>query len=418
MYLRTPRRYTRGQKRSPISLRWLWLWLVTPLAVIGGLEVYSRRDEFGPPVHQAIYQVFEGAQRSLATAIAPTAPPSPDPALQLERAAADWREGRIEAAVNTYRAVLDSVPNNLEVHYRLALGLAMQGDLAEALEAAERAITADPFSADAWAIRAMVLDWNRRYGEAIASALRALEINPRSARALAFLAEAYKDADQPQLAVDTIERALEQDPDSFEAYRVRGLIRWEVQFDFSGARDDFRAAYELAPNLPYLALDLAQINYYAFQETEEAIGLLRDVVEQNPRNAPALLELGRYYYSGLGNFAQASDYLSRCIEVAPENIACLGLLGRVQMSLDQYTAAAANLQRAIDLGSQSPRHYLWAGRTQIALGNCAAAVPLLQRSRELGLATGDTEAATAAEGNLQECQVAVPEATSEAEAPG
>ena len=33
MYLKTPKRYTQGQRRSIFSLRWLWLWILTPVVV-------------------------------------------------------------------------------------------------------------------------------------------------------------------------------------------------------------------------------------------------------------------------------------------------------------------------------------------------------------------------------------------------
>jgi tetratricopeptide (TPR) repeat protein len=420
MYLRTPKRYTRGQRRSPISLRWLWLWILTPVVAYFGIQIYQNSDVIGPPVHEAIYNVMDNAQNTIATAAAPTAQPTQDPSERLARADGNWMEGRIEAAVDDYQAVSASAPNDVLAHYRITLGLLMEDRLEDALDAAEKTVTANPFSSDAWAIRAMALDWNGRYGEAIASALRALEIDPNNARAMAFMAEAYKDIDEPELALETVERAIEIDPNSYEAYRVRGWIYWEVPeyYDFEAAKADFQQAYDLAPNLPQQTVDLSLITS-AEPDYETAIGMLRDAVELNPENGRVLFYLGNFYNSGIGDYTQAAEYLSRCVQANPESVNCQALYGRVQLSLEQYSQAAESLQRAIDLGTTSPRHYLWMGRAEVALGNCPGAVPFLQQSYELATDQDDTEAVAASAEILAECQSPVPglvleEATPEA----
>lgn len=413
MYLRTPKRYTRGQRRSPISLRWLWLWIVTPIVAFVGIQIYQNIDVIGPPVHQAIYNMVNSAENTLATAAAPTALPTQDPAERLARADGNWQEGRIEAAIQDYQAAVAGAPNDVVAHYRITLGLLMEGQLDDALEAAERTITADPFSSDAWAIRAMALDWNRRYGEAIASGLRALEINPNNARAMAFIAEAYLDSDEPELARSMVESALEIDPNSYEAYRVRAQIAQNWDFDAITAKADFQQAYDLAPNLPQQTIDLSLVTVAASAndatgaDYEGAIALLADLLELNPENSRALYWAGYFYYTGQGDPQQASGYLARCVEANPDSIDCQGLLGRVQMATDQNTAAIESLQRAINLGTTSPRHYLWIGRAQIAIGNCPAAIPFLQQSYELAQEQDDSEAITASADNLAECQAPV-----------
>ncbi|MBZ0277494.1 MAG: hypothetical protein K8I60_15215, partial [Anaerolineae bacterium] len=192
MYLKTPKRYRRGysNRRSPLSLRWLWLWILTPLVVYGGIQIYSNLDTIAPPIHQALYNLANSAQSQLATSQAPPPTPTDDPTEALTNADANWSQGRIEAALSDYRHILDARPNDVQTYYRYTLGLTMEGRLTEALDAAERTVTANPFSSDAWALRGMVLDWNNKPGEAAASALRALELDPNNARALAFLAEA------------------------------------------------------------------------------------------------------------------------------------------------------------------------------------------------------------------------------------
>lgn len=410
MYLRTPKRYTRGQKRSIISFRWLWLWILVPAVVLVGLELYNNRQVYTPQVERVIGGLLEGAQSSMATAIAPTPLPTENPERRLEAANTAWERGAIEEAVNIYQGLLDAVPNDVSTHYRVTLGLVMAGRLRDALDAAERTITANPYSPDAWAIRAMVLDWSGRVGEAIASGLRALELagqdNPQSeARALAFLAEAYFDAEQYDRALSTVERALEVNPDSFEAHRVRALIAQGYEFDNEAALDYYQAAYDLAPNLPYLAIELAAVNS-ALGNTDQAVATLAELVELNPRNTQALLNLGQIYLRDVGDPNQALDQLSRCIETDPQNIDCHYVLGRAQVRLEQYESAANSFETAINLGSANPRHYWWAGYGQVLSGGgCPAAAIYLQKGYEMALQGSDEQLIADFEDQMRTCQL-------------
>src|ERR1041385_4337779 len=119
MQLRTPKRYRSGNKRNLISLRWLWLWILTPIVVLIGIQIYNHLDVIGPPVSQVIQNAFDGLQNSVATAGAPTPLPTQNPADQLARAGDDWTQGRIESAMDAYTQILSAVPNDVEPHYRL-----------------------------------------------------------------------------------------------------------------------------------------------------------------------------------------------------------------------------------------------------------------------------------------------------------
>ena len=105
-----------------------------------------------------------------------------------------------------------SAPNDVRVHYRYTYGLLIEGKYKAALGAAEHTVTANPFSSDAWAIRALALAHNKQYAAAIASGLQALSIDPNNATALAFMAETYLDADQPGQAEEKANQAIERRP--------------------------------------------------------------------------------------------------------------------------------------------------------------------------------------------------------------
>jgi tetratricopeptide (TPR) repeat protein len=379
MYLRTPKRYrpSRRPKRYVFSTRWLWLWIVTPLAVIIGTQLYDQRSLLVPQVNQALNSVVSSAGDSLATVTAPTALPTEDPREMIRRGDAAWGRGAIEEAIDAYAAALPGAPNDARLHYLYTFGLLMEGRTSEALEAAETTITANPFVADAWAIRALAQTRNGQSAAAIASALQALSLDPTSARALAFMAEAYYDADQPARATETSARALEANPESFEALYVSALLNWYVEIDWEAALADFEAAYERAPNLPYIAIDMAWM-LYQFERYDDGLLLLEEVVDRNPNNLDALYALGFYYNAVYGDTERALDYMSRCVAADDGNVPCLSYLGTLQSVVD-LEAALGTYRRLIEVGTTNPRHYLDAGRVNIANGDCNAALPLLRQ---------------------------------------
>lgn len=381
MYLRTPKRYQK-QRRQVISWRWLWLWILTPLVVVAGYYLYENRAEFAPQVQQALESVANRASSGVATITAPTAMPTEDPTRRLTIANNAWQQGSIDEAVREYQAVLPSVPNDVSAHYRVTFGLLMSGKAEEALEYAEKTITANPFSSDAWAIRSQALNALGRQGEAIASAMQALQLDPNSARATAFLAEAYFDSNQIERAQTTVEKAMELDPESFEALYVYARINNESLYDFETAMEAFEQAYSLAPNMPYIGVELAWL-HLNLQNPDEGYDLLEQIAEYNPENTSALYALAFFSYAAYGDPNGALDFLTRCINANPRSIACNYYMGTVQFGLGDNEAAAEAFMRVIDLGTTNSRHYLSAGRINAALNNCRAAVPLLQEGYRL-----------------------------------
>lgn len=423
MYLKTPKRYRVGAKpkRHLFSLRWLWLWILTPIIVVLGWQVYERREEFGPPVRSFMDNLVSNAQSSLSTVTAPTPLPTVDPGQRIAQANDAWSAGAIEEALQQYQSVLENAPNDVNIHYRVTFGLIMEGRTEEALEMAERTITANPFSSDAWAIRALALDRNDRLAEAIASALQALSIDPNSARALAFMAEAYLDADRPELAQETITRALELDPDSFEAHYVNGLILFS-QFFWTEAQTALQTALDIAPNLPHIAIDLAWVEL-SLENYERAQELVQGVLERNPQNLDALFMMGYLSSYAFGERSQAMDYIDRCLEVDPENRACLSFKGSLQTLDGDTQGAVSTYQQLIRSGTTNPQHFLSAAQAYLSVGDCDSAVRMLEDGYELerdGEAP-DTERLATMETLMIQCGADIspvysvdPEATAEA----
>ncbi|MEP7294526.1 MAG: tetratricopeptide repeat protein [Chloroflexota bacterium] len=377
MYLRTPKRYQVGHKRRHMfSLKWLWLWILTPLVIGAGWLIYQERDTLGPPVRDFISDTVDNASGGLATMIAPTALPTTDPADHIIRADNAWAQGAIEQAVTEYGAAVSGSPNDTRVHYRLTYGLIIEGQFQEALTAAENAVTANPFSSDMWAVRALALSRNQRFPEAVASGMQALSLDPNNATALAFMSETYLDAELPALAEERANQAVEANPDSAEAHFARGRWNHESSFVNADALQDFQAAHDLAPNLPQVLVEMAWTNW-AEQNYDLSIDELEQVVESNANNLDALYALGYIQYQVNGDADKAEDYFNRCLQVDTQNIDCLNSLAGIK-SITDLAAAAVLYQRIIDAGTDVPVYYLRAGRTYAELDDCRKAVPLLR----------------------------------------
>lgn len=405
MYLKTPKRYTRrGQRRPLFSLKRVGLWLVTLLLIFVGVGIYENRASIFPVVQSKIDEVVTNISGHVATMTAPTPTPTPDPAGRLEQANNLWKQGSLEQALDIYQEILPAMPNDVTVHYNVTLGLIVEGHFEDALAAAESTVTANPFASDAWAIRAWALEWNGKYGESIASSLQALDIDPKNARAMAFLAEAYLDVNQNDRALETVNKALDLNPNSFEAYRVRGRIVQEAQFDLQAAKKDYQKAYDLAPTLVLPAVDLALIDY-SLGDYQSGIDILRDALDLNPQNTQVLYNLGLLYFRGAGDYNRASDILNRCVEADPKSIRCYYILGRSQIGLEDYDAAAQSFQKTIELGTTDPFHYWWAARAFISQGNCPSAIEYLRTGYDLAQKRGDTSLISDYEAIASECQM-------------
>jgi tetratricopeptide (TPR) repeat protein len=406
MYLKTPKRYRPGYKeRRVLNLKWLWLWILTPIIVFVGIQLYERRDAITPPIEQFIQQRVSDAQSSMATMNAPTPIPTENPSDRLIRADNAWQRGAIGRAIEEYANAAPAVPNNVEVFNRMALGHLMEGRNDDSLAAAERAITADPYSSDAWAIRAVALARSGQPERGVASARQALSLRPNSALALAFLGEAYRIAGQTSLALESAEQAIEADPNFYAGYFVRAMINYFSTGEWDTAREDFGIARDLAPTLPYIATEMAWLEW-SYDNTDFSMEMLNEVLELDPNNLDALYAIGYFHYQYYGDPEQSLEYLGRCVAADPENVTCLDYLGIVQTVTGDFQSALATYQQLIDTGTQDARYFLRAGNAYINVGDCNGALPVLRTGYEIELLAEEpnTERIAAFESYLGECQ--------------
>lgn len=383
MNIRTPKKYRRVQRRSIFPMR-RFLFLVVVVAVVFvGIQLLNNRVVLQQQVEQVMLTAGENLGQQMSTLNAPPPTATSDPAQFLISGDNAWAVGNTSEAVRNYQTSLGSIPNNVAIHNRVAMGLILSGNTQEAVEYASKAVLADPYSSDAWAIQSWAQSNNGDVTAAIASALHATTLDPTNVRAMVNLARALIADGQYARARTVIDEALTLDPNDYEAYWVRGIITAESAFDFVSALEDYQTAYDLAmQSLPgmagVIAVDIASVELREPADTDAAIAILEQAREMNAENSLVLLWLGYVYYSEIGDPAQALPYLQQCVDYNPTSIRCHYLLGRSQLRLDQVSAATFSLEEATRLGSVDPYHWWWAGNVHFVQGDCNEAAEYIR----------------------------------------
>ncbi len=393
MQLRVPKRYqpNRRRRRRLFSRRFLFLLFLTMFMCGLGYIIQRDPDSFragASDVADKAREQIDIAQDRMFP-VEPTATPDVRP----DVVACDnaYQVGDWEAVIDACSRALPGRPNDVELHYRVAMTLVItsgQGADVErmnaALDVAHRTINANPESAWGWVVQGMTQDWTLQYTAALTSIQRALELNPASIIAKAHLANIYRNLGQKELARTTIEDALldvqtvgADNETRAVVYRNYGRYLSGFDADFESALEYYQLARQAMPGYTYITIEMATV-YIALGNNTAAFELLEDVLTTAPRDVEVLYFLGELY-RGQGEGIRATEMFSRCLDVNPDYGPCLSRLGWVYYFSPEprYDLAIENLSRATQLGSTHPYDWYLLGRSYFRIDQCnLAATPL------------------------------------------
>ena len=202
--------------------------------------------------------------------------------------------------------------------------------------------------------------WNRRTEEGLKQAVgffeRALDADGGYAKAYCGLADSYATLALLEFsaptevypkAKDAVGRALSLDPQLAEAHTSLGLIRFQYDWDWKGAEEEFREAIRI-----------------------------------NPSYAPA-----HHFFADLlkamGRFDEALAEIEKARELDPLNLAINAGVGHVLYLSRQYDRAIDQYRRAVDLDPTFMQTHVWFGRPYLEKGMYAEAISELETAVRL-----------------------------------
>ena len=188
-----------------------------------------------------------------------------------------------------------------------------------------------------------------RYDDAVMHFKHALELSPSSLSTHFKLGVTYRHMRKPELAAKEFDQVLTIDKDYPGLALERGLL-FEESGEVERALEKFKTAPATAPDDADLQLRVGAA-YVAINRPDDALPMLRKVLEKRPASAEANHYLGRAIFAKDGSSNEAMRYLRHAVELDPNRAEYHLYVGWAanDASPAQLGLAQDEIQKALDL---------------------------------------------------------------------
>jgi len=232
--------------------------------------------------------------------------------------------------------------------------------------------------------------WNRRTKEdlerAIAFFEKALDVDPGYAQAYTGLADSYAALallefkapnDVYPKAKDAVGRALSLNPDLAEAHTSLGLVRFQYDWNWKGAEEEFRKSIEINPS--YAPAHHFYADYLkAMGRFDEALSEIRKAQELDPLSLAISTGVGHVLYLS-GQYDQAIQQYRKAIDLDPTFLATHIWFGRPYLEKGMFREAISELETAVRLSGESTIALAMLGHGLASAGRTEDASRILEK---------------------------------------
>lgn len=355
------------------------------------LTLNYAADDVYPLLAQALAQQGAPKNEILALANAPVQSAHAKAELAATIGSTYLSLGQTKDARAQIESALALEPANLNARFAQARLMAVENDLAGALQRVGEVLATAPDTLDALMLKSELEIALGRRGDAILTLERVLVRYPEMLPARYVLASTYvqaKDIDKAAVQVDELKKRAPADARTLHAMGFVAFARG----DMPTARDAVQKALEAAPEyLPALFLSgLVDLKRGAFVAAEQS---LRTVVAKAPNDDAARVALAQAQLQ-LNQADKAQETLDATLRRAPNDTAALRLAAEIQLALKRPDKAAEYLERV----NARDKNYV-GGRVRLAEVRLAKG--------ETGQGVRDLEALVASEPDKTEPDVAL-----------
>ncbi|TVR15085.1 MAG: tetratricopeptide repeat protein [Balneolaceae bacterium] len=262
--------------------------------------------------------------------------------------------GRYSEAIEHFTDALSADPTNAEAYKGMAQAYESSGDLNEAEATYLRAIQLKPDNWDGYNALGAFYFRNTRYDEAKEQFRRVIELTPDNYRGYLNLGSMYYFIGMLSEARAMYEKSLEFEQ-TFGAASNLGTLYYAEGLYADAARA-YETALEFNDTHYFLWGNLATAYYYAPGQREKArnaylraIEAANETLKVNENDADAIISLAGYN-ARVGNEEAARSYISRALQLAPDNSTVMYLTAATFEYLGEREEALYYIKKAIEAG--------------------------------------------------------------------
>ncbi|HLG97494.1 MAG TPA: tetratricopeptide repeat protein [Bryobacteraceae bacterium] len=264
------------------------------------------------------------------------------------------QSGRLREAVTEAEDQLKQNPNDLNARRLLArIYTRLIGDQAnrvdesmvkKAIEQFEKITEGDPKDVESWLMLGRLNKIAQNSTEALKDYNKALALDPDNEDAMTGLAMVYTDLGDNKAAADLLRKVADKNPNPHSLINLAGV--YEQLKDYPLAAEMLRRALQQQPGNAELKQMLAEDLVQADQ-IDEAAKLYQDLVDEDPKDARALLRLSQIYRQK-GDVAKARQTLDKAKEIDATNIEVQWFDESLLEAEGKYPEAIKLLQSLLD----------------------------------------------------------------------
>ncbi|MEZ5817543.1 MAG: tetratricopeptide repeat protein [Hyphomicrobiaceae bacterium] len=257
---------------------------------------------------------------------------------------------------------------------QVCLGLAHQsrGELKEAFDSYQKALSWDRTDVSALAGKGYVLLQRGSYDDAVADFRAALKIDPKSQDALRFLGLAYSDKGDRKNADSAFAQAIAADPRDPWPLMIRAIAAAR-DGERERARADIARAIAITGDQSSDAILVRGAVAYFLGDIEKAEADMRSALALNGDNGQAWRMLARIHIRA-NRLDEAQRALDKAASLLPNDPTVFLQQGLIALGRKDYARAERELTRSLDINDKHAEGFAARGQAREGLGQTAAAL--------------------------------------------